>query len=1005
MPRPAPVGARLLGPVEADLRGHPVDLGSPKQRGLFALLALEAGRVVSTERLVAELWGDAASDTAVSTLQVYVSRLRRVLETDGADPVVVRRAPGYLLDLPGDAVDTQVLERLLTSASERAARDPRAALALVDEALGLVRGPALADVADRLGDTARTEATRLDERVLTARELRLDLLLACGETAAAATEAAALAAEQPLRERVHGTLMLALYRAGRQAEALACYDRLRERLADELGVDPAPDLRHLHGQLLRHDPALAGPAEPTAVQQPARTSLVGREAELADLLESAAAARRGHGAVVGLVGEAGIGKTRLVRELADRCAADGMLVAWGTTPEDATAGALEPWHDALATLPDSPARRALRSRDIGTGADLDAGAAERRRTVRAWVDELLTTADAQPLLVVLEDVTWADAATLAVLSALAPECGDRPLMVVVTRRPEAEPEWTEIAAKLARLPHARRVDLAPLPDADAAELVRSLLTRDRAEETCAAVAERADGNPLFLVELARLLDQAPEDTDVPPEVPASVRDLLLARLQTLSPEARAVVDVAAVAGREAPLAVVAAVTAQDPDAFDDALLETAAAGVLVEDGGSRPVLRFPHALVRDVAYAELRPRARSRWHGEIARALVAAGVHDPERLAGHLLEAVDNVGAEVAVPVLLEAADRTITDRASRQADAWLAQARELAAQLPPGEAADVARLAVLRREATRAAVLHGWAAAEVGPYVADIVELCRRRAPDQETVDLLFRRVAILLALADLDRIDAEIEPLLRSEPGAGHEGEVLARVSLGLVVSGRDRPEVAHRHLTGALDLLGSGLAQGPSWADITTIAAGSLAHSLLHLRQPERSLVTAEDTIARAARLPVAEGLSATISVALLAAARGDHEAAARYAEDARVRGLERGLDLVVVLAETVLGWADVRRTRIPIDPAGRQESLVALRAATHRWSAVGIVVLDVVVATLAAEAELECGYPTEALARVAAVRPGAPDYSWRARLDDVAARATLAAGGPVRILQEP
>jgi len=989
------LAVRLLGPVEADVDGTPADLGSPKQRGLLALLAIEPGRVVSAERLIGELWGEDAADNSLSTLQVYVSRLRRALGPGTDDPVVVRRAPGYVLDLPPAAVDTQAFDRLLTAATEKADVAPREALTLVDEALRLVRGPVLGDVVDRLGDVARTEAQRLEERVLTARELRLELQLASGEAASAATEAAALAAELPLRERVHAILVLALYRNGRQAEALAAYDQVRARLADDLGVDPGPELRHLHAQVLRQDPALAGPPVAVPMRTPAaaeappvvrreQAPLIGRDAELDQLLRAAADARAGHGGLVAIVGEAGIGKTRLVRELADRCAADGMLVAWGATPEEHTGAPLAPWRRILAALPDSPSRRDLRAGD---------------GLVSEWVAEIVAAAATQPMLVVVEDASWADPASLAVLNALAQECADRPVLLLVTRRPDPSPEWTEVAGRLARLPHLR-LDLGTLPEEAASAVISSRLQRSRSASTCAAVAARADGNPLFLVELARLLDQSPDDVAEPDvDVPASVRDLMLARVQQLSPEARALLDVAAVAGREAPLSVVATVVGLSPLAFDEALDETTAAGVLVEAGDSHPLVRFPHALLRDTVYAELRPRHRARWHGEIARALVAAHVHDPERLAGHLLESVESVGPEAVLPVLLEAADRAVDLPGPRQGSWWLDQARSVADQVPAGPDGDRARMAVLRRDASRAAAAHGWASAEAAAPVEELIALARRLPPEQDAIDLLFQRTLALLGAGDLDRVEAEMEPLLRSDEGVGHESELLARLALGLVASCRNRPETTHRQLTRVVELSAAGLAQGPSWADVGITAQGALAHALLHLRQPERSAVLAADTLTRATGLPVAEAVSVELTIALLAATRGDHEAAARYADEARVRGRERGLDVVVVLAELVLGWAEVRRTRIPADPAARADALAGLRSARQHWAAYGVVVLDVVVATLTAEAELECGHPAQALEQADAVRPGAPDLSWAARLADVRARAARASGASV------
>ena len=247
------VEIRLLGPLEVDVAGQAAEVRRQKQRALLALLALRAGEVVPTDRLVDELWGEAPPKAAVGSLQNFVSDLRKVL---GAE-VLVTRAPGYLLDVERDAVDAHRFERLTREAR---GAPPEERAAQLREALTLWRGPALADVT--LGESWAGEAARLEELKLAAWEDRLEADIEAGQHAAAVGELESLVAKHPLRERPVGLLMLALYRAGRQAEALEAYRRARETLVEELGIDPSPELQRLEQAILRHDAELDRPEAP-----------------------------------------------------------------------------------------------------------------------------------------------------------------------------------------------------------------------------------------------------------------------------------------------------------------------------------------------------------------------------------------------------------------------------------------------------------------------------------------------------------------------------------------------------------------------------------------------------------------------------------------------------------------------------------------------------------------------------------------------------------------------
>src|SRR3954447_18106416 len=251
----------VLGPVEVRVPGQPPLTLPPSVRALLARLALSPGRVVSVDALTDALWGEDLPADAPNAVQIRVSKLRRALVAAGlpAD-VLVTRAPGYQLAVDPEAVDAHRFERLLARARrEGAENQPSAALATLDEALALWRGAALGDVGD--AEWIEAESTRLEELRLAAREDRLELLLDLGRHAEAVADLERLATLHPLRERLHRLLLLALYGAGRQADALGVYHRLRRRLADELGIDPGPDLQALAEAILRQQvPTVPAPS-------------------------------------------------------------------------------------------------------------------------------------------------------------------------------------------------------------------------------------------------------------------------------------------------------------------------------------------------------------------------------------------------------------------------------------------------------------------------------------------------------------------------------------------------------------------------------------------------------------------------------------------------------------------------------------------------------------------------------------------------------------------------
>jgi DNA-binding SARP family transcriptional activator/tetratricopeptide (TPR) repeat protein len=260
----------VLGPVTVWRDGHEVPAGQPRQLAVLGVLASRAGRVVSRAELVDAVWGDHPPASFDSGIYTYVAGLRRVLEPGRPDrsrrgtpgQVLVSAGGGYLLRLePGNLDAAQFEECLSQARALRAAGDTRGAAQVVDDALGLWRGQAFAGIP---GPFAEAERVRLDELRTTAIEERADLMLAQGQPAAAVPELTALVAEHPLRERACGLLMIALYRSGRQAEALHVFHDARARLAEDLGIDPGTELAKIHRRVLAMDPALDGPAQPPA---------------------------------------------------------------------------------------------------------------------------------------------------------------------------------------------------------------------------------------------------------------------------------------------------------------------------------------------------------------------------------------------------------------------------------------------------------------------------------------------------------------------------------------------------------------------------------------------------------------------------------------------------------------------------------------------------------------------------------------------------------------------
>ena len=401
----------ILGPVEVSVGGRRVPVGAGKPRALLTLLALHEGAAVSTDRLVEGLWGEEPPASATKMVQLLVSQLRKALAGAGDGASIVTRGRGYELHLGSEGLDARRFEQLINAGMPR-------------EALALWRGAPLLDVAEE--PFALAEIRRLEELRLRAIELAVDRDLADGRHRELVGELELLVTQEPLAERFHAQRMLALYRCGRQADALDAYRTARAALIDAIGVEPGPELRDLQEAILRQDPALD--LHPQALALPPElavtTPLVGRDVEFGWLREHWRTAHGGAGSLVLIVGQPGIGKTRLVAELADELRRDGVAVLYAAAAGDA-AGA-----DAVI-----------------------AGAAVANR----------------PTLVVLDDLDRAGDGVKAAARELAEGVGAKPVLVVATAR---------AAARIA-LPHAAdTLPLASLAAEDVEVVARSYSAGD-----------------------------------------------------------------------------------------------------------------------------------------------------------------------------------------------------------------------------------------------------------------------------------------------------------------------------------------------------------------------------------------------------------------------------------------------------------------------------------------------------------------------------------------------
>ncbi|WP_217640672.1 BTAD domain-containing putative transcriptional regulator [Blastococcus tunisiensis] len=646
---------RVLGPVTASDAVGPVDLKGPRHRAVLARLLIARGRTVSLARLIDDLW-DKPPDGAAGAVQTFVGALRRALEPDRPartpSRLLVTVAGGYALR--AEDVDAERFEAAVASAGELLAAGRAAeARSLLDEALEPWCGPAYAEFAEH--PWARAEANRLEELRLLALHRRAEALLGSGRAAEAVPELESLVAGHPLRESTWRLLGLALYQAGRQGDALAALRRARSMLLTELGVDPGPELGALEADILDQVPALSpAPPAPTPPAPP-REAFVGRGDELAALEAAARTAAADAPRLVLLSGAAGAGKTALARRLADRLAASGWRVAWGTSPESAGAPVAWPWAQMRDQL------------EIDEAEDsADDPVAARFHRHRSAASALTTLSADRPVLLVFDDLHWADEETLALLSTLATDRGLGRVLILGTHR--STDVTPGLAGSLARVARAEptRLYLGGLTEAQTRELVESLSDREIAPEPLRLLHTRSGGNPFLARELIRVREA--EGDAALSTVPAGVRDVVRHRLARLPERARTHLRQAAVQGIDVDLEVQIRLSG-DEEAVLESVEAALLVGFLVERDADQ--LSFSHALVQETLYDDVPSARRTRWHAAIAKILEAVRPDHVETIASHLLRAGSRAPADRVAHFTRIAAQRAEQRSAPHAAASW----------------------------------------------------------------------------------------------------------------------------------------------------------------------------------------------------------------------------------------------------------------------------------------------------------------------------------------------
>ncbi|MGY4743845.1 BTAD domain-containing putative transcriptional regulator [Streptomyces sp. ATMOS53] len=901
---------RLLGPLELRIAGRAVEPGPPQRRAVLAFLLADAGRPVTVDALVDRLWGEHPPAEARASLYAHIARIRRLLEVKPGSPVpehgdltasprLLRSADGYLLDVAPDRVDLHRFRHMVEQARGFARTDGERALAL-RQACALWRGEPMAGLPGPWVARARES---WKQEYIAALVAWAHCELEAGNHAAVVGRLPDLVAEHPLVEPLAAALMRALHVCGRGPEALACFAALRERLAEELGTEPGPEVRRLHQAILRGEDTAPGradreegpagarpPAVPATVERRPATGgrrgrpgrLVGRDEEVAMLdraLDDVTTGESGVQAhVVELVGEPGIGKTRLLAELGERARRRGLLVLTGRSvqfdqaPYGAFVDALDdhlasaaPRENPVDALPKAAVRQLAAVFPALWGDRVAAGPvrAERywlHRAVRSLLEAV--GAGGQGLVLSLDDLHWADDATAELIDHLIRHPPKSRVLFALAHRPrQTPPRLSSALTRAGADSRVSRVELSPLSSTDAARL----FAPDMGPGRWRRLYDVSGGNPFYLEALTRMPSEqlaapAPVDAEASVrDVPRPVRDSLLAELQGLSEPARLCARAAAVLGDSFSATMVADVAGPD-QALTLAALDELTAHDLVRPMGAPGRFRFRHPLVRAAVYEG----AGAGWlisaHGRAAQCLAARGASSAAQ-ASHVQRSA-HPGDEKAAELLAEAARDVLTiapataaqwtqealrllgDEDRLRPELWFQRASALGAVGRLRESRDLLRatLSLLPPQAgdMRVRVVVSQATMEwmLGDY-QQAMRLLLRELEDRDgrsDHDIAELEMALAAIAQRTDEFSTAVRwserALASAERAGGPPRLAMARALLALAYAstGEYARSRSHSHLTRLLESLGGAQSEQPEYIEALSVLGWT---ELLHAR----------------------------------------------------------------------------------------------------------------------------------------------------------------------------
>ncbi|GAA1414969.1 hypothetical protein GCM10009662_62480 [Catellatospora coxensis] len=767
--------------------GVELDPGPRQQAQLLTLLLARVGRPVSTTELIDLIWEADVPASALNVIQKYIGALRRLLEpalpAREAGTYLHRRGNAYVFSVGPGTLDLDLVtfrKRLEAARGALAGQDRAAALDHYVEALSLWQGRA----GDGLfsGPAPASVLAALDDEFYAACAAAAELAVAFGRPDRVIPALQLAASTASFHEPLQANLITALSAAGRQAEGLSAFHTVRDRLAEELGIDPGPALQAAHLRALTQSsmpPASAGALGGGArgpgtgddgdrVRATQAAGLVGRSEELGVLrqaVEEALAGRTGLGIVEG---EPGAGKTRLLQEAAAAADQRGVLAVWASCLEGDGTPSMWPWEQALTVVIDSlpaPAREKWLAGEVGgllesrgdDGAPPAAGGRAQFRLFEQIVTVIGQAATERPLLLVIDDLQWADAASLQLFGHLAARLpnGTAIIGALRDRAPTPGSDLSRVLAAASRLPSHRRIQLGPLSLTDVAELIRRETGQAPGVETARGIHARTAGNPFFVRELSRLLSDrgafGDGDTSARAGVPSTVRDVVRDRMAGLDDSVRDLLRLAALIGRDVDLGLLARAAGVAVADCLERLQPLHALGLLETRPEDPFSWRFAHDIVRE-SVTETAARQQSvRQHLRIADALEQSPADDEsitERLAFHLWAAGPLADPVRTVEALKRAGRRAATKLAFAAADRHLEAAAQIArtAGLPELELSALSLLAIAPRRQ-----------AGFGGTTFDLLEraelLARQLGRDVDAAGLLFARLFGAYTFLEWDR------------------------------------------------------------------------------------------------------------------------------------------------------------------------------------------------------------------------------------------------------------